>query len=211
MFGIIASGYPRDHILLASGSEGQNEQIFSVFFARKCHRDVIRLHLLFAFFKQFGGEYPFVFFIVEDAHVGHVVGGVLCHLAHEQARRVAQMALQVGGHLIERMEQVGEGGGVGLDDGVFFVGKVVGHIARVRIDGDFDGVTNVIKTAVCDWCRIGEIRTLRVRIKHPHQIAIIGDDDVWVIFQCQERGDFLHPIYDLAMVLDACVVVDAII
>ena len=55
----------------------------------------------------------------------------MARLGPEQVDRVAQVGLQIGRHLVQRVEDAREGAGVTLDDRVVGVADVVGDVTVV--------------------------------------------------------------------------------
>ena len=85
--------------------------------------------------------------------VGQVVAAVDGGLDGEDVRRVAQVRLELAGHLRQRHEHVGEGRRVRLQDRVVRVGVVEGHLPRVGVDDHLDRVAHVVVAARAGCCR----------------------------------------------------------
>ncbi len=115
--------------------------------------------------------------------------------------RVADVAAQVFGHPLQRLENPGEYFGVGLNDGVLRVAYVEVDRAIVGIDHRFDRIADVIAQA---GDRLGVRVTVGcgVPVQKPEQAAFLGNHQVGIWVQADERGDPGDPVVDFSVVHD---------
>ena len=106
------------------------------------------------------GHVPVVVALVEAARLLDVVAGPHVGLHPEQVLGVAEVVLQVVGHVLEVGEQVGEGVAVGLDDRVVDRHHVEVDGAVVGVDHRLHRVAHVVEVVV-EAAAVGELRRCR--------------------------------------------------
>ena len=130
-----------------------------------------------------------------------MVLGVDLRLDVEQPLRVAEMGDQGRRRLGDRAKEVAEDRAVGVGDRVGNAGSVEGDGAVVGVDGRLDGVPDVVDTVerrvTVDRRGAREAVARRVGVDHPHQPAV-GDHQVRIVIQREERRDRLDPVPHLA-------------
>ena len=218
MFGIAAGGDPGNHVVAPVGREGLDEHELRLLVPGEGEGDVVGLHQLPVAGEDLLRQGPEILLVVKDLHVVHVVGQILDRLDLEHVLRVADVLLEGGRHLLERLEEVGEGAGVGLDNGIVGVDEVERGGALVGVDDDLDAVADVVD-APGDVLQsggtrrkrlaVGEVVANGVGVDDPVE-AVIGGDDVGIVVLQQEGRDAPHPLLDLTVHHDPGLIVDVL-
>ena len=129
-----------------------------------------------------------------------MVGGVHPGLDREEALRIAEVGLEVDGHLLQRLQQSGERAGVGAHEGIARIGDVELDGAIVGVDRRLDGVAQIVahsRHARGLGIRIAIGR--RVGVNQPHQAARGRHHDVGVGVEAEEGSDLLEALPDRAV------------
>ena len=206
---VVAGGEPGDHVIAPGRRVGLDEQKLRFGLARKWEDDVVRLHpLRLPFQVDLFGDGPQIFLVVEDLYVIHVVGQILARLDLEEILGIADVGLQVLGHLRKRLEKAGEGLRIALNNGVVLGDEVEVDRTVIRIYRHLGRVANVIDpgrygvAAHCGGLAVGEVIAHRIGIQHPHQPPV-GDDQIGIVILPEEGGDLRHALLDLPVEHDA--------
>ena len=117
------------------------------------------------------------------------------------------MLTQLGRHLIERGEQIGERARPSIKNRVGLVDRVEGDLAGVGVDHRLHRVADVIRAAietgaaaqlhVPDALRVGVIRGSRVGVDHPHHPAI-DRNRIRIAVVVEERSELLDALLHIA-------------
>ena len=147
------------------------------------------------------GDLPLILASVERVRILHVVRRELLRLDIEKVARIADVCLQPGRHLAERLEEPWENGSVRIGDRVLAVDLVEGRGPRIGVDDHLDGVPYVVdvrqRTAILH--RRGP--TVRVvigggePIEDPVDLAV-DDHDVGILVELQEGRQNRDPVLD---------------
>ena len=146
-----------------------------------------------------------VFLLVENFRISLMVFGINLHLDFKQVLGVAQVGFQLRRHAFEAFQESGIHAVIGLNDGVFGVGQIVIHCAVVRVHHDFHRVADVIELLVM---RLGEgvAVGVGVGVLDPEE-TLLGDHNVGILVQKNERRDGFDALDDVAPEEDAALVV----
>ena len=147
------------------------------------------------------GYCPLVGLVEEHLGIGDVIAQVHFRLDREQTVGVADVGLELRGHLVKVQEQFREGSAVHLQQRIVGVHDIDGHLATEGIDHRLDAIADVIETAARK-CRVGVTVGRRERILQPPQLPRAIHHRVRVFIHGQKRRQRLDPAADLTPVLD---------
>ncbi len=211
---VAPAGHPAHHVALAGGREGEHQEVLRLLLARQGHDDVVTVHGLCHVAVDLGRALPQVLLVVEDLRVGHVIRLVLGRLDVEQVDRVPHVGPERLGHLREVAEQRREDGPGHQDQGVAHVGHVERGRAVVRVDGDLDGIADVVdglgdrRPVGREDRRVRKQVRRRVGVEDPDDAALV-DDGIHVAVVGEERRQAPDHAADVAAPEDARLVREA--
>ena len=141
---IRSAGEPSGHLVLARHRQRQHQDEFRIFGAWQLGHHVIRLQLDLPVAIEFARHLPSILPIVEGRGIGHVVRAVHFRLDGKQILGVADVALEVRGHLAALAKQTREHVLVRLDDRIVGSKDVERHRPVIGVDHGLDRIAQVI-------------------------------------------------------------------
>ena len=114
--------------------------------ARQLHQHIVGLHRPRLVVEDLFGPGPHVFTIVKVGRFGHLVGAKNAGLDAEQIVWIADVCVQIFGHLLEGGEQVRKDAGVGSRDWLVRLHQIELHLTGVSVNDHLDRIADIVET-----------------------------------------------------------------
>ena len=185
---VAAPGQPGDAVQPVARREGQDQQELGALLIGQAQGDVVGLDRNFLLAQLLLRDRPEVLAGEQAAGGFDVVREVLVRLHLEVVLRVAPVPHEIRREGGGGLEQIGEDVRPGADDRICVVHDVEVHRSVIGVDDRLDRVAHVVE-ADRVRLRVGVAVGRGVGVLDPVEPAVVGDDDVGVGVEREERRE----------------------